>query len=74
MDNIVHSQVYSNYHPFSFSPSSSARPGINEGDDVLLKDKKDGLVLLGIAVEIDESSEMCLVRFGDGDEKWGNGG
>ena len=57
--------------PPSLSPSSSCRPGINEGDDVMLKDKNDGLVYLGIAVEIDESSGMCLVRFGDGDERWG---
>ena len=57
--------------PPSLSPCSLVTPSINEGDDVLLKDKKDGLVYLGIAVEIDEPSGMCLVRFGDGDERWG---
>ena len=31
----------------------------------------DGLVYLGIAVEIDELSSMCLVRLGDGTEIWG---
>ena len=55
----------------SLSPTSTSVPGINEGDDVLLKDRKDGLVYLGIAVEIDEASGMCLVRFGDGAERWG---
>ena len=55
----------------SLSPSSSGIPGFSEGDDVLLKDKNDGLVYLGIAVEIDETSGMCLVRFGDGGERWG---
>ena len=53
------------------SPSSSVATGFREGDDVLLKDKNDGMVYLGIAVEIDDSSGMCLVRFGDGVEKWG---
>ena len=53
------------------SPTSSVATGFREGDDVLLKDKTDGLVYLGIAVEIDEPSGMCLVRFGDGDERWG---
>ena len=53
------------------SPTSTSSPGINEGDDVLLKDRKDGLVYLGIAVEIDDASGMSLVRFGDGAERWG---
>ena len=53
------------------SPSSSIATGLREGDDVLLKDKNDGLVYLGIAVEIDEDCGLCLVRFGDGVEKWG---
>ena len=53
------------------SPSLSSVTGFSEGDDVLLKDKNDGLVYLGIAVEIDEPSGMCLVRFGDGAERWG---
>ena len=53
------------------SPSSSIATALREGDDVLLKDKKDGLVYLGIAVEIDEDCGLCLVRFGDGVEKWG---
>ena len=57
--------------PPSLSPCSMRTPSINEGDDVLLKDKKDGLVYLGIAVEIDEPSGMCLVRFADGGERWG---
>ena len=57
--------------PPSLSPCSLGIPSVSEGDDVLLKDKKDGLIYLGIAVEIDDPSGMCLVRFGDGDERWG---
>ena len=43
-----------------------------EGDDVLMKGG-DGLLYLGVVVEI-ESEEEILVRFGDGTEKWGRGG
>ena len=55
----------------SFSPTSKIIPFIDEGSDVLLKNRNDGLVYLGIAVEIDELSSMCLVRLGDGTEIWG---
>ena len=55
----------------SLSPTSKSIPFIDEGSDVLLKNRNDGLVYLGIAVEIDELSSMCLVRLGDGTEIWG---
>ena len=55
----------------SFSPTSKSIPFIDEGSDVLLKNRDDGLLYLGIAVEIDELSSMCLVRLGDGTEIWG---
>ena len=55
----------------SFSPTSKSIPFIDEGSDVILKNRDDGLVYLGIAVEIDELSSMCLVRLGDGTEIWG---
>jgi hypothetical protein len=40
----------------------------SEGEDVLLR-APDGLLYLGVLVEIDPG-ENCLVRFGDGTEKW----
>ena len=52
----------------SLSPTSKRIP---EGSDVLLRNRNDGLIYLGIAVEIDELSRMCLVRLGDGTEIWG---
>ena len=55
----------------SHSPMSKRIPVIDEGSDVLLKNRNDKLVYLGIAVEIDELSRMCLVRLGDGTEIWG---
>ncbi len=42
----------------------------SEGDDVLMKGE-DGLLYLGVVVEI-ENDESMLIRFGDGDEKWGS--
>ena len=58
----------------SLSPTSKSIPFIDEGSDVLLKNRDDGLLYLGIAVEIDELSSMCLVRLGDGTEIWGKKG
>ena len=55
----------------SHSPMSKRIPVIDEGSDVLLKNRNDGLIYLGIAVETDELSRMCLVRLGDGTEIWG---
>ena len=42
----------------------------NEGEDVLMR-RADGLLYLGVLVEIDEEdpNEPALVRFGDGTEK-----
>ena len=68
---IVHSHPSMSESKSCSPTSTSGVPKFNEGDDVLLRDKKDGLVYLGIAVEIDEPSGMCLVRFGDGEERWG---
>ena len=68
---IVTSSVGTTPVQSSLSSSPSVIPTFSEGDDVLLKDRNDGLVYLGIAVEIDEISGMCLVRFGDGAERWG---
>ena len=55
----------------SCSPPSTRIPVIDEGSDVLLENRNDGFIYLGIAVEIDETSGMCLVRLGDGTEVWG---
>ena len=31
---------------------------------------EDGLIYLGVVVEVDEEQGQCLVRFGDGTERW----
>ncbi|TRY72982.1 hypothetical protein TCAL_13306 [Tigriopus californicus] len=42
----------------------------SEGQDVLLSGPDDGLLYFGIVVETDEDTLQCLVRFGDGTERW----
>ena len=40
-----------------------------EGEDILVH-LEDGLIYLGVVVEVEEEQGQCLVHFGDGTERW----
>lgn len=55
------------------STTSSDALAYAEGEDVLLRGP-DGLMYLGVVVEVEGASASCLVRFGDCTEKWAHFG